>query len=477
MANPTGFTAAFDSSNVEMAFREETAWGVLPVGTGQAIRLLGESLTETRSRTRPNEINASGQASAALTTKVEAGGSINIGYSYGTYDELLKGLLNADLTGAWSAPTTVTGQNIQAVSKTTGITLNGAANAGKYAGFIVTTGAVSSLATAGYRIGSWIRVAGFTAGDVVNNGYWRIVGIDSTGLKIAVDGPGTANITNVAAGASRTIMSSGSIRNGNNVHSYWFEKRLAPIVAGVGKHLVYPGTYVSGGSLSANLGGFLEGSLALLAKGEQIGSTTTGVAPTTGTTGAKSSFTSDTYVVAPAGRIIDSISGIQFASLGYGSTGSVWNFEDVVASGGALSAVLQGFNINFTKNNARQQFGVGDVNAKGIGKGTIQADGKMQMYFKDFTMYSFYKSEQSVVASFRIQDATGNSYIITMPAVTLMNPNIVAGGPDTDMVADFTLEGNPGYTLPTLSGYVPQVVGTEAETGPYTIQIDRFVAA
>lgn len=476
MPNPTGFTAAFDSSNVEMAFREETAWGVLPVGTGQAIRLLGESLTETRSRTRPAEINASGQASAALTTKVEAGGAINIGYSYGTYDELLKGLLNADLgpgsgavAGQWSPVVSVTGINIGSVNKTTGIDVGGGALANKYPGFSVASG---SLLTAGLRVGSWFKVAGFTGGDTVNNGYWRVVGMSANGFVVAVDGPGMENITGVVAGSGRTITAGGQIRNGNNVHSYFFEKRLAPIVSAVGKHLVYPGTYISGGSLSASLGGFIEGSMNLLSKGESIGATTT--AGAVGGTGAKSCFTSDTYVAAPAGNIIDTISGVQFAALGYStSSGTVWNSSNVLTAGSSLAAVLQGFNINIAKNNARQQFGIGDVNAKGIGKGTVQADGKMQLYFSDFTMYSLYKAEQKVVASFRVTDGTG-SYIITMPAVNLMNPNIVAGGPDTDMVADFTLEAGPGFSLPSNA---PATLQTgAAETVPYTIQIDRFTA-
>lgn len=200
MANPLKFSAAFDSSNVELAFVEETTWGntnnTAPSATGQVIRLMGESLTETRNRTRPAEINASGQASASLTTQVQAGGGINIGISYGTYDELFKGLLNASGNGNWTTNTTygITSGNIGAVDKTTGVTLDGGALAGLYPGFTT----ASSVLTAGFSVGDWIKVTGFTgtgyqgAGNNDagrNNGFWRIVGIKADGLAIAVDGP------------------------------------------------------------------------------------------------------------------------------------------------------------------------------------------------------------------------------------------------------------------------------------------------
>lgn len=469
MANPLKFSAAFDSSNVELAFVEETTWGntnnTAPSATGQVIRLMGESLTETRNRTRPAEINASGQASASLTTQVQAGGGINIGISYGTYDELFKGLLNASGNGNWTTNTTygITSGNIGAVDKTTGVTLDGGALAGLYPGFTT----ASSVLTAGFSVGDWIKVTGFTgtgyqgAGNNDagrNNGFWRIVGIKADGLAIAVDGPGYDGIFTTVAAANRKIQTNGRIRNGNNVHSYTVEKKLA-----TGKYLVYPGTYVSGGGISAALGGFVEGSLQLLSQGEKLGATTAGGAYAG--TGANSIFT--TRTPAPAGNIIDTMGGISFAALGYVSGG--WKFESVLTSGSGLAAVLQQFSINVTKNNARQQFGIGDVNAKGIGKGTIQVDGAMQMYFADFTMYQQYKSESRVVASFKITDADLNTYIITLPAVVLMNPNLVAGGPDTDLVAEFQLEANPGFTLPVGAPAAAPVTET-----PYTIQIDRF---
>ena len=486
--NPTGFSAAFDSSNVEMAFARESTWGTIPASVGQGIRLLGESLTETRSRTRPAEINSTGQASAALTTKVEAGGAINIGISpgataatYGTYDQLFLGMLNAGGSGAgeWSVPVkvvaagatslAVTAPGTISASPSGGISLDGAAT-----GYPGITRIAGTWFADNYQVGDWIKCTGFTLTNAATIGttaapkYWRIVGMSTDGKKIAIDGPGMSSILAVAADTAGIVESGGSIRNGTNTHSYTFEKKVA-----TGKYLAYPGTYISGGSLSASLGGFVEGSLSLLAKGETTGPTSAaGGAP--GGDGSHSVFTADAYTAAPTAKIIDTISGIGMAALGYDNTGSgAWSWADVLTTGSALASVLQGFNVNITKNNARQQFGIGDTNAKGIGKGTFQADGKMQMYFSDFTLYAKYKAEATFVVSFRLMNSAGKGYFITMPGVTLMNPNIVAGGPDTDMVADFTLEANPGFSTPVaLVGNL--VTTTGAEMSPYTMSMTRF---
>jgi hypothetical protein len=58
-------------------------------------------------------------------------------------------------------------------------------------------------------------------------------------------------------------------------------------------------------------------------------------------------------------------------------------------------------------------------------------------------------------------DSVGNAYVVTLPAITLMNPAIVAKGIDQDIVADFEMEGNPALSTNALYPYI-------------TIQIDRL---
>jgi hypothetical protein len=96
-----------------------------------------------------------------------------------------------------------------------------------------------------------------------------------------------------------------------------------------------------------------------------------------------------------------------------------------------------------------------------MARGTIDVSGTMSVYFTDFTLYALYKAESDHIISFAALDNTGAGYIFTLPGATLMNPTIVAGSPDTDIVSEFELEGNEG-------------------TGVYAgviMQIDRIPAA
>ena len=107
---------------------------------------------------------------------------------------------------------------------------------------------------------------------------------------------------------------------------------------------------------------------------------------------------------------------------------------------------------------------IGSASAVGMGRGTLQVAGTLSMYFANFTLYDNYKNETDLRIAFRLQDSDGAAYIVTLPAVTLMNPQIVAGGPDTDLVSEFELEGNPAPASDTVYAGV-------------TIQIDKFPAS
>ena len=98
-----------------------------------------------------------------------------------------------------------------------------------------------------------------------------------------------------------------------------------------------------------------------------------------------------------------------------------------------------------------------------MARGTIDVAGTMSVYFTNFTLYALYKAETDQLITFRALDDLGQGYVFTLPAVTLMNPQVVAGGPDTDVVSEFELEGN----------------GETTSGGPYEgviMQIDKIDA-
>ncbi len=395
----TNFNAGIDSSDVIIRYGEEVTWDTVPAIAFQEVRLTGESFSEQKTRTRPEEIKADGFVSHALTTQVQATGGLNFALSFGTYDDLLGGLLNS----TFSADLAITSV------ATTGI----------ITAFDGPTTPLPNLTGAGFStndatlldsvaVGQWIRVSGY---GTATDGLFRVTAVDTTNDEVQVSetaGNGAFIVDQDASTAAEVDIQGSFVRNGVAFRSFFFEKQLAAAL-----FLVYSGSYISDGNLTAQVGGFLEGTFNFLAASEATGTSTAGTGPA---------------VLAPAGRVIDTVAG----------------FSQLEQNDVAIAAVVQGISWTVTKNNARAQYGLGQAEAQGMARGTIDVSGTMSVYFTDFVLYDLYKAETDQLISFAALDDLGAGYIFTLPGATLMNPTIVAGGPDTDVVSEFELEGNGG---------------------------------
>jgi Phage tail tube protein len=373
----TNYSAAIDTSDIKVAFVDETVWGTAPTAAFQQVRLTGESLSENKQRNRPQEIKPDGVVSHAITTQVGVEGALNFALSAGTFDKFIQGALNS----TWGTAVAISSAAIDVTAPST------------FTGF--------DFAAAGIVAGQWVRVGGFTTNPLVNNGYFKVVSVNATDMVVTA----TNLVTETSSG---TITVDGSrLINGTTFNSHFIEKQLASAL-----FLKYAGAYVSQMQLSASVGNFVEGSFNVMAKSELKGTTTS-------STGA--------YTAPTTGRVIDTVAGV----------------AQILGNGTALSAPAQSLQLNLQKQNARAQYAIGSADAQGMGRGTIDLNGTLSLYFKDFTMYDLYKAETDVAISFRLTDNAGDGYMFTLPAATLMNPSIVAGGPDSDVMAEFQLEGNP----------------------------------
>lgn len=393
----TGFNAGIDSSDVIVRYGEEVTWNTVPAVAFQEIRLTGESLSEQKTRTRPEEIKADGFVSHALTTQVQASGGINFALSYGTYDDLLAGLLNS----TFSADLAITSVATTAII-TSSLSLPNLTGQG----FSTNNTSLFDSVVAG----QWIRVSGFTASAGASNGLYRVTAVDAANDEIQVSataGNGPNQVADASTGSEVNIQGS-YVRNGVAFRSFYIEKQLSATL-----FLYYAGSYISGGTLNAQVGGFLEGSFDFLSASETNGTSTQSTGGPT---------------AAPTGQVIDTVAG----------------FQQLEVNDTAIAAVVQGISWTVTKNNARAQYGLGQAAAQGMARGTIDVSGTMSVYFTDFTLYTDYKNETDRIVSFAALDNLGQGYIFTLPGVTLMNPQVVAGGPDTDIVSEFELEGNEG---------------------------------
>lgn len=382
----TGYAAAIDSNDIVMEYILETTWGTTPASPNlKAIRLDGEGFSSTKNRQRPNEIQPSGQASAAITTKVESKGDIKFSVSAGTHNDLLA----SSIGGSFSTPVSMSVATIG----TTATTITDSGN-----GFV----------TAGIVKGQMLKMT--SSSRPQDNCIFRVTAVAAGSLTIDCC---TATLTTQAAAAMGTVTIKGSMaRNGTTFDSYFFQKQLAAAL-----FLTYNGCFPTGGNLDVAVGDYLKGGISFLNKAE-----TKSLAQPSGAT----------HTAAPTGTVVDSINGI----------------GTVMRSAAAISAAVQKIGVKWAKEGAAAQFAIGSSAAQGMRKGVVTVSGNLSTYFKDFTLYDQFVSETGGMLGFPALDglvssASAKGYYITICNATIMNPKVVAGGPGQDVMAEFDLEGNP----------------------------------
>jgi hypothetical protein len=424
MSPTTGYAAALDSDDLIMSFVEEAVWGTIPTSpVFKNIRLDGEGFTGSKDRTRPNEIDPAGQASAAITTKEQSVGNLNFSVSVGV---AFNTLLAASLGGTW-------GDNIYHSGTDFAVTTADVERSKLT--LTCTSGAFLTLNP--FVIGQFVKL--YSSGSSANCGIGRIKTVDSA-TQLTIDCfSGTPTVAN--AGTMGTCSIKGQVvRNGIIFNSFTFQKKLSSAAM-----LRYSGSFPTGGSLEVGVGGYLQGTMDFL-NASQVS--------------AKTELSGASYTATPTRTVIDSINGI----------GDVWRTTNTTGKAAGIpaviSAVIQKISVKWTKENAAAQFGIGSASARGMRKGKMLVNGALTSYFNSFDLYDEFVSELKGPISFYAldgppTDANTRGYMITFCNASIMNPKIVCGGSGQDVMAEFEIEGNPDDTTTSLFG-------------GKTIQIDYF---
>lgn len=385
MTATTGFQASPESNDAILSYALESAWGTTPAIAFQAIRFTSETLAGSKTRSRPAEVNSSGEASSNVTQSESAAGAINFALSYGTFDDFMSCALNGD----WG--TTITLAGVAGDIALTNVS-------GTSANLVSTTAAKFQNIVKG----QFIRLLGFT--NAVNNAIYKVATVtDTTHLVLTSY---AATVTETPAGTAAQVRG-GMLRNGTVFKSMSFQKQFASNM-----FLEYVGMAITGMQISGSVGQFFTGSFNVVAKSEVS-------ATVNASTGA--------VVAAPTGRVHDTVAGVGAVLL-----------NDVAAD-----AVVDTISFNITKDGAAGQYGIGSSAAQGMTRGTVTATGSLKMYFKSFTDYTLFKSETQEPISLITKDSAGNAYVITFLSAAIMNPNATLSGPNQPVMGTFTLEGNP----------------------------------
>jgi hypothetical protein len=381
-----------DTSRVQLRYIEETgSFGVTPgAGNGINLRMTGESLDYNVQTDSSQEIRGDRQKNDLVVIGASSGGGFNFEFSYNEYDKLLE----AALQGTWS------------VYGTNGV---GTTFAGTWTANTLTAGVAPVGANAFTTLaqGQWFQAQ---AGSGANAGkYFKVHEVTAptaTVITLSALTPATVEgpIANTALSTSRLV-------NGSTQRSYTMEKAFQDIA----QFFFYRGMTASKVMMSLQSGKRITGSFDFLGKdGGRAAATTLPGAPV-------------------ASKTFEAMNAVR----GVGN----------ILEGGAL---LTGTFIKSLEwgldNSLRGRDAIGTLGNVSIGAGTIDLSGTMLVYLADGTLYDKFLNNTATSLSFRMVDAAGNGYIVTLPRVEYKDAKVQAGSINQDAMLSLPFEANQDAT-------------------------------
>ena len=374
-----------DANKIQIIVGEEVASTYATAGTGTYVEVAatGHSLSATTGTQSSDRINTNRMTTFISRTDIGAAGDITSELSYGDHEKLYEYVLQSP--DAPSAPATVT--NVATTSPAT------VTDAGGWSG---------------YAIGEWIRLSGFTGGDILNNNIFKITNI--AGNDVTVEGP---VLTTVGAAAQQEAQGSQVIKNGAAVadfHSLTIEvdhtDLTSPAVI-----TQFLGMLATGFSIDGSRPGIFTNSFSYI--GADMATQTT-----TSSTGITASPEN------PPMNAVGNVLGIRLDGL------------DIAATAASVQVA----------NALRTRAVMGTLRAIGKGNGSITAGGSWTQFFTSIDELTPYLAFTDVAVAYVWQDEDGNAIVIEVPAAKLTVHGAPATGKDTDIFQEMSWESRKDPT-------------------------------
>jgi len=367
-----------DTADATLAYVEEVTFDTPPTTGYTLLRFTGESLNTSLESAKSDEIEADRQYTGSVHVSGASAGDVNYQLSYGEYDTFLSAALGAS---GWSTPYSDTITD-------------------------VTSQVCTVTSTTGLQVGQGVKITGLTV--AAEDGIYTVSAVLSGTTFEVVE-----TITNEAT-ATATVNHSGAITNGTADRSFAFEKKFA--AGGSNHYFLMSGMRVNGFNMSLSSGSILNGSISLM-----------------GATGLGSATSQEvgTYAAAGTNELINAVSNID---------GLVLSSVDALGDLTAISAVFQEFSWS-VNNNMRNQPAVGYLYPADIGSGRIMVEATATIYFANRDLFDEFVVNGNVNLRWQIaddKDAYGNRYVFMIPKAKVASHEVVAGGPDSDILANVT---------------------------------------
>ena len=367
-----------DTSTTTLAYAAEAVFGTAPATGYQLVRFSGESMNISIESAKSEEIDSSRQYTGSVQVSGSASGDLNFQLSYGEYDDFLLAVLQDD---AWDAGysdvvTEIGADNLCTVTSTTGL-----------------------------KVGTIVKLLGLGASG--DDGVYTVKKINSSTTFTTEE-----TLTVEAATGTGTATNSGAIQNGVTNHSFAFEKKF--VNEGSSHYFLLTGMRCGSMNMSLSTGSVMSGSFAF-----------TG----TGGTASEDSAESGSYSAAGANELMNSVSNVDNLTL-----------YSVAADGTttAMAATFQDFSLT-VDNQLREQAAVGSLYAAGIGSSRIMVEASATIYFTNRDLFTQFIVNGDVQLRWQLTDEKddyGNRYGFCIPQAKVASHEVVASGPDADIVAN-----------------------------------------
>jgi len=376
-----------DADRVQLAYAEEDSYGVLTATTGQELRFAGESLRQDTTVAVSKEIRDDRQVTDVVRTSIKAMGDINFELSYGTLDDFFQAALFAS---AWSSAVNVAAEST---------------NVGSGDGVYT---AASGTPFSTMAANQWVKITG--ASNAANNGYFKITAVGGSGASIT-----TTNSASVTEGPVDLTYSMGAqIVNGTTFNHYSIERCYADLS---NQYSLFSGMAVDALSLAIPSDNIITGAVGFAGKDED-------------------STTSTVFSTA----ITDA------------NTNEVMNSIDNVASALENGSSISLTQLNFAlANGLRGKPQIANLGPVGYGSGKCTVTGVLQQYYETAALMDKYLDQTESSLSVRVADDAGNCYIFDWPQIKFGTGQRVAGGEETDVIADVSwrayMDASEGITM------------------------------
>jgi hypothetical protein len=266
--------------------------------------------------------------------------------------------------------------------------------------------------------GQWIKVippagATQTVKDYFNGRVFRVSLVTApTSTVITLDAATPINTTTGGTSISNGFIATSRLENGNVMKSYTIEVQHSDIT----QFRQYTGMIPSKMDLKLGVGAIITGSFEFMGKSMNLIQATSMGTPAAAQTYTPANATRGVFDILEGGSSVSALTYIKSADLSF-------------------------------DNKLRIQDAVGVFGAAGVGAGTMNIGGKLEVYFAEHTLYGKLISGAASSLALPILDVDGNGYVYYFPRIKYTAAKVATGGQDQDNMLSMEFSAIPDVTV------------------------------